>query len=128
MKRNEHEKIKSLRLYHAGIIALSVLGVLAVAFTDNWDEYLVWFPIAVTIFFDGRFEKNDELAKLNIGKANTVTMWLLIAALIYLGMFARFHTIRTVAIIIMIFLAFAIRSVLFLIFDITLLGGNNSNG
>lgn len=128
MKRNEHEKIKSLRLYHVGIIVLSVLGVLAVAFTDNWDEYLVWFPIAVTIFFDGRFEKNDELAKLNIGKANTVTMWLLIAALIYLGMFARFHAIRTVAIIIMIFFAFAIRSVLFLIFDITLLGGNDSNG
>ena len=123
MNQNKSEKTKSLRYFHAVIAALSALGILAVLFMEDWGEMTVWFPIAVAVFFDGKFEKTDELAKQNLGKANTVTMWVLFAAFIFFGMFARFHAISMESIMIVIFSALAVRSILFSILDMSFLGG-----
>lgn len=117
MKNQKPEELKSLRLYHTGIAAFSILGALAVLFIDNWSEMIVWTPIAFCIFFDGKFEKVDELAKQNLAKTNTVAMWLLFAALCVFAMYARFHAISVSFIIIVICSVLAVRSILFLIFD-----------
>ena len=128
MKKNQHEKVKSLRLCHLGIASLSALGILAVLFIDNWGDNIVWLCIISAVFFDGKLEKSDELAKVNIRKADSITMWFLFASLVYFMMFARFHTISTSMVIIVALLALAIRSCLFLIFDTALIGENKSNG
>lgn len=128
MKHNEHEKVRSLRLYHLSLAGLSVLGVLAVIFIDNWSEQIIWLPIAVTILFDGKFEKSDELAKTNTGRANSVTLWFMFAVMLYFAMFARSRTISAAMIVIAMFLAIAIRSVLFLILDGAFVGEKESDG
>lgn len=118
MKKQNVEKIISLRLWHSVIIAFSALSALAVIFIDNWNEIFMWLSIAVAILCsNGKYEKVDELAKQNIAKANTIAMWLLFAALCYFGMYARYHEIPALFIIIAIFSVLAIRSILFLIFD-----------
>ena len=110
-------KIKSLRLYHAFFAALSLFTMLIIIFMDNWVDWFHFLPILVVICFDGRFEKNDELAKQNLTKANTAVMWALIAALIMLYMRGRFHPIPAPRYLIIICAALFLRSVLFLIFD-----------
>lgn len=117
MKKQKVEKMISLRLWHSVIIALSVLSVLAIIFIDNWNEVFMWLSIAVAILCNGKYEKVDELAKQNLAKVNTISMWLFFAALCYFGMYARYHAIPASFIIIVIFSVFAIRSILFLIFD-----------
>lgn len=119
MKKNSpktKETIKSLRSYHAAIAALSVFGIIAILFLDNWS---VWLPIAVAIFFDGKFEKADELAKQNLAKANTLIMWILFAAFAVIGMFARNSAIPAAVFIGIICALLAIRSIFFLITDTT---------
>ena len=110
-------KIKSLRLYHAFFAALSLFTMLIIIFMDNWVDWFHFLPILVVICFDGRFEKNDELAKQNLTKANTAVMWALIAALVMLYMRGRFHPIPAPRYLIIICAALFLRSVLFLIFD-----------
>lgn len=128
MKKQKDEKIKSLRSCHASIAALCVMGVLAVIFIENWGEMVVWLPIAFAVFFDGKYEKVDELAKQNLAKANTITMWMLFAAMIIFGMYARYHAIPVSFIIIVICSVLAIRSILFLIFDTSFGGTEETDG
>ncbi|MBQ5338934.1 MAG: hypothetical protein J6Z40_07195 [Oscillospiraceae bacterium] len=113
----KQETIKSLRSYHATVAVLSALGTLAVLFLDNWSEIIVWLPIAVAVFFDGKYEKADELAKQNLGKANTLTMWILFTVFAVIGMFARNSAIPSAVFIVIIFAALAIRSICFLLMD-----------
>lgn len=127
MKHESFKKIKSLRWYHATIIILSIFGILAIIFMDNWNEMVVWLPLVVAICLDGKFEKTDELAKHNLSKANTVTMWILFAVLCELAMSARFHVISVKHILVAMFSAIAIGSILFIIFDISFLGKEESN-
>ena len=122
MKKNSpktKEPIKSLRSYHAAIAALSAFGIIAILFLDDWSEMVVWLPIAVAVFFDGKFEKADELAKQNLAKANTLIMWILFAAFAIIGMFARNSAIPATIFIGIICALLAIRSILFLIMDTT---------
>lgn len=128
MKKQKVEKIKSLRSYHVSIAALSAMGVLAVIFIDNWSEMIVWLPIAVSIFCDGKYEKVDELAKQNLAKTNTIAMWLLFAALCFFGMFARYHAIPASFTVVVICSVLAIRSILFLIFDTSFGDTEESDG
>ena len=116
MKQSE-KKIKTLKSYHAMLASLSVLGVLWVLFIDNWGDAFVWLPIAVGIFFDGKYEKADELAKLNIHKSNTIAMGLLFAALAGFGVYAKARVITPALIMIVICAVLTIRSILFLLFD-----------
>ena len=110
-------KIKSLRLYHAFFAALSLLTMLIIIFMDNWGDWFHFLPILVVICFGGKFEKNDELARQHLAKANTAVMWTLIAALVMLYMRGRFHPIPAPRYLITICAALSLRSVLFLIFD-----------
>lgn len=128
MKKQNNEKIISLRLWHSVIVALSALSALAVIFIENWNEIFMWLSIAVAILCNGKYEKVDELAKQNIAKANTIAMWLFFAALCYFGMYARFHAIPASFIIIVIFSVLAIRSILFLIFDTSFGDTGESDG
>ena len=128
MKQENPKKIKSLRWYHAAIIILSVLGILAVLFMDNWSEMIGYLPIAVAICSDGKFEKADELVRQNLSRANTITMWILFAVLCVFAMHARFHAISVAHILVVMFSAFAIRSVLFIIFDFSFIGKEESDG
>lgn len=116
MKTND-QKTQTLKSYHMTLAGLSVMGVLAVFFIDNWGDCVVWLPMIVAILFDGKKEKADELAKMNISKANTVSMWLLFIAFAVFGVYARVHTITAAHIVAVICAVLAIRSMLFLIFD-----------
>ena len=111
------EKIKSLKSYHATLAALSAMGLLAVIFIDNWGDMIMWLPMAVAICCDGKYEKKDELARLNLYKANTVTMWMLFIVLGWFGMYARFHAVPVSHIVGAACAVIAIRSLLFLFFD-----------
>ena len=114
---NQKNKIKTLKSYHAMLAALSVLGVLWVLFIDHWGDMLVWWPIVVGICFDGKKEKADEMAKLNISKANTVAMWLLFSAFAVFAMYAKARTITSAQIVLVVCAVLAVRSILFLFFD-----------
>ena len=113
----KNEKIKSLKSYHATLAGLSAMGLLAVIFIDNWGDMIMWLPMAVAIFCDGKYEKRDELARLNLYKANTVTMWILFIVLGWFGMYARFHAVPVSHIVGAACAVIAIRSLLFLFFD-----------
>jgi len=110
-------KIKSLRLYHIFLVALSLLTMLIIMFMENWGDWFHILPILVAICFDGKFEKSDELARQHLAKANTAVMWTLIAILVISYMRGRFHPIPASQYLIFICAALFLRSVLFLIFD-----------
>lgn len=116
---NVKKKIKSLRSFHAFFAALSLLTMLNIIFMDNSENWFSYLPIFIAICFDGKFEKKDELAKLNLAKANVVTMWALIAALIVMYTLGRYNAIPAYYYLIAISGALTLRSALFLIFDIT---------
>ena len=90
---------------------------LAVIFIENWSEVFVWLPIAVAVFLDGKFEKADELAKQYIARANSICMWTLFAVLGIFAMAVKYHAISLSALMIVIFGGLALRSILFLCFD-----------
>lgn len=110
-------KIKSLRTYHAIFAALSLMTLLVIIFMDNWGDWYHVLMILAAVCFDGKFEKNDELAKEHLRKANTAAMWFLIVALTMLYMKGRFHPIPATRYIIIICAALFLRSVVFLVFD-----------
>lgn len=84
-------KIKSLRSYHLFLAGLSLLTMLIIIFMNNWGDWFHVLPILVAICFDGKFEKNGELARQHLAKANTAVMWTLIGVLIMSYMRGRFH-------------------------------------
>lgn len=113
----KENKIRSLRLYHAFFAALSLFTMLIIIFMDNWGDWFHFLPVFVVLCFGGKFEKNDELARQHLAKANTAVMWTLIAALVMLYMRGRFHPIPAARYLIIICAALFLRSLLFLIFD-----------
>lgn len=115
--KQKNKKIVTLRSVHTAIAAVSILGILAVLFIDNWTEMFIWLPIVIAVFYDGHMEKSDELAKQNLAKANTAAMWMLFAAFAVFGMFARNSAMPAEIVVIILSAVLAIRSILFLIFD-----------
>ena len=103
----KNEKIKSLKSYHATLAGLSAMGLLAVIFIDNWGDMIMWLPMAIAIFCDGKYEKRDELARLNLYKANTVTMWILFIVLGWFGIITSkgLREKRRVAVVLSFFIA-----------------------
>ena len=110
-------KIKSLRLYHVLFAVLSLVTMLIIIFKENWVDWFHVLPILVALCFDGKFEKNDELARQHLGKANTVVMWVLVAVLGMMYMRGRFHAIPASRYLIFMCAALFLRSTLFLVFD-----------
>ena len=113
----KENKIKSLTTYHIFLALLSLVTALIIIFTDCWGNWFHVLPILAVLCFDGRFEKNDELARQNLAKANTAVMWALIAALVMSYLRGRFHPIPASRYLIFIFAALFLRSMLFLVFD-----------
>ena len=113
------EQTQSLKAFHAAVAALAILALLAAIFIENWGDLLHWLPIAGVLLTSGKYEKLDELARENLYKANTITMWCLFGLLIWFAMFARFHAIPVKHIVVAGCAVAALRSILFLILDRT---------
>lgn len=110
-------KNTSLKTVHIIIAALSVIGILIVSLVDGWGKMVFVFPALASAFCSGNLEKKDEMAKDDLSKANSVTMWFMFIVLAFFGMASRFHYIHSSAFVIAICMAFAVRSIMFIIFD-----------
>lgn len=121
MKQNGNADIspKSLKYLHIGIIVISIFSIALVLFANDWDDYIVWINIAVTLLCCGKFETEDELAKLNILKADRITMYVLFATMILFAMYIRYRTLKPETMIVFIAGSFVLRSVIFLLLDST---------
>ena len=110
---------KSLKYLHIGIIVISIFSIALVLFANDWDDYIVWINIAVTLLCCGKFETEDELAKLNILKADRITMYVLFAAMILFAMDVKYRTLKPEMLIVFIAGSFVLRSAIFLLLDST---------
>ena len=121
MKQNGNADVspKSLKYLHIGIIVISIFSIALVLFANDWDDYIVWINIAVTLLCCDKFETEDELAKLNILKADRITMYVLFAAMILFAMYVKYRTLNSAMLIAVIAGSFVLRSVIFLLLDST---------
>ena len=121
MKQIENADVspKSLKYLHIGIIAISIFSIALVWIAEDWGDYIVWVNIAVALLFSGKFETEDELAKLNVLKADRITMYVLFAAMILFAMYVKYRTLKPEMLIVFIAGSFVLRSVIFLLLDST---------
>ena len=121
MKQNGNADVspKSLKYLHIGIIVISIFSIALVLFAEDWGDYIVWVNIAVTLLCCDKFETEDELAKLNILKADRITMYVLFAAMILFAMYVKYRTLNSAMLIAVIAGSFVLRSVIFLLLDST---------
>ena len=121
MKQNGNADVspKSLKYLHIGIIVISIFSIALVLFANDWGDYIVWVNIAVTLLCCDKFETEDELAKLNILKADRITMYVLFAAMILFAMYVKYRTLNSAMLIAVIAGSFVLRSVIFLLLDST---------
>ena len=121
MKQIENADVspKSLKYLHIGIIAISIFSIALVWIAEDWGDYIVWVNIAVALLFSGKFETEDELAKLNVLKADRITMYVLFAAMILFAMYVKYRTLNSAMLIAVIAGSFVLRSVIFLLLDST---------
>lgn len=121
MKQNGNADVspKSLKYLHIGIIVISIFSIALVLFAEDWGDYIVWVNIAVTLLCCDKFETEDELAKLNILKADRITMYVLFAAMILFAMYLKYRTLNSEMLIAVIAGSFILRSVIFLLLDST---------
>lgn len=121
MKQNGNADVspKSLKYLHIGIIVISIFSIALVWIAEDWGDYIVWVNIAVALLFSGKFETEDELAKLNVLKADRITMYVLFAAMILFAMYLKYRTLNSEMLIAVIAGSFILRSVIFLLLDST---------
>ena len=121
MKQIENADVspKSLKYLHIGIIAISIFSIALVWIAEDWGDYIVWVNIAVALLFSGKFETEDELAKLNVLKADRITMYVLFAAMILFARYVKYRTLNSAMLIAVIVGSFVLRSVIFLLLDST---------
>ena len=118
-KTDKKTKIVTLRTIHIAVVIAAVVIIAGGLIFGGWSEWISYVCIAFALICDGKSEKEDELVKENMGKATKFTFWALIGVLVYWGLKARFHAISAVSFLIVILVAIALRSLLFLIFDMT---------
>lgn len=117
------KKLKTLHIFTALAAVCSMLSAFLLRDIDEFMDIITYIFIFAAIFFSGYTVKNtepeDELAKQNISKANTIVMWGLIlilgAMFMITGRPARSIPNFTYAFVISS--AIAMRSLLFLFFD-----------
>lgn len=113
-------KIKSLKAYHAIITVLAILTMLIIVFTKEWGGWLSYLPIIVFFaLYNGKLEKNDELSRQNLSKANNIALWAAVGSLIVFYMRGRFHEVPAKNYLVVAAGIVALRSIFFLIFDDT---------
>lgn len=121
MKSNKTQKskIENLRNKHIAAIAIALFGAFLMMFTDDWSSYIYLFCVLFAANGDRKYEAGDELSKENMYRANTVVMWVLIAAMVVLAGYNKWQDIGYVVYLCTACLAIALRSALFLWFDRT---------
>ena len=117
--KTNKKKIVTLRTTHIATVIAAVVIIAGGFILGRWSEWISWGCIALTLICDGQSEKEDELAKENMAKATKFTFWTLIGVLVFWGLKARFHTISAASFLVVIVGAIALRSLIFLIFDMT---------
>ena len=113
------KKIVTLRTTHIATVIAAVVIIAGGLILGGWSDWIMWVCIAFTLICDGQSEKEDELVKENMAKATKFTFWALIGVLVYWGLKARFHAISAVSFLVVILGAVALRSLIFLILDMT---------
>lgn len=116
---NKKTKIVTLRTIHIATVAAAAVIIAGGLIFGGWSDWIMYVCIAFTLICDGRSEKEDELVKENMAKATKITFWALIGVMVYWGLKARFHAVSAVSFLVVILGAVALRSLLFLIFDMT---------
>ncbi|SEH77267.1 hypothetical protein SAMN02910265_02603 [Ruminococcus flavefaciens] len=117
--KTNKKKIVTLRTTHIATVIAAVVIIAGGLILGGWSDWIMWVCIAFTLICDGQSEKEDELVKENMAKATKFSFWALIGALVYFGLKARYHAISATAFLVVILGAVALRSLLFLIFDMT---------
>lgn len=117
--KTNKKKIVTLRTTHIATVIAAVVIIAGGLILGGWSDWIMWVCIAFTLICDGQSEKEDELVKENMAKATKFTFWALIGVLVYWGLKARFHAISAVSFLVVILGAVALRSLIFLILDMT---------
>ncbi len=117
--KTNKKRIVTLRATHIATVIAGVIIIAGGFILGRWSEWISWGCIALTLICDGQSEKEDELAKENMAKATKFTFWTLIGVLVFWGLKARFHTISAASFLVVIVGAIALRSLIFLILDMT---------
>ncbi len=115
------KNIFGLKLLHIVTVVVGIImAVLFITVEDcsNWVSVILALHSTFLIICSTR-EKEDELARENMGKAQTVVLWVLIAALAVLYMKGRYSPVPANYYLIIISGAIALRSGMFLMFDST---------
>ena len=118
-KFDKKKRIVTLRTIHITVVIAAVVIIAGGLIFGGWSNWIMYVCIAFTLLVEGNSEKEDELVKGNIAKATKLTFWALIGVMVYWGLKARFHAISAVSFLVVILGAIALRSLLFLIFDMT---------
>lgn len=118
IKANTKKKIVTLRTTHLVIVISAIVIIAGGLIFGGWSEWIFYASILIPILLDGKAEKEDELVKENMAKATKISFWALIGVMVYFGLKARFHAISAVSFLVVIFGAVALRSLLFLMFDV----------
>ncbi|MBP5379335.1 MAG: hypothetical protein J6Y64_07320 [Ruminococcus sp.] len=118
IKANTKKKIVTLRTTHLVIVISAIVIIAGGLIFGGWSEWIFYASILIPILLDGKSEKEDELVKENMAKATKISFWALIGVMVYFGLKARFHAISAVSFLVVIFGAVALRSLLFLMFDV----------
>lgn len=119
IKSNTKNRIVTLRTTHLVIVISAIVIIAGGLIFGGWSEWIFYASILIPIILDGKSEKVDELVKENMAKATKFSFWALIGVMIYLGLKARFHAISAISFLVVIFGAVALRSLFFLILDMT---------
>lgn len=117
--KTKKQKTENLRTKHILAIAAALCGAFLMALTDDWSSYICIFCALIAANSDRKYEAEDELSKENMYKANTVVMWVLIAAMVVLAGYNKWQDIGYVVYLCAACVAIALRSALFLWFDRT---------
>lgn len=115
--------MKNYKNKHIIIILLSSVIIIMQFIPNNTYIELVFSIVwcAVLSLFSGKYEKSDELTRLNLGKANGITLFATIGALVIFGLIAQNMTkpLHCYTYFYISLGAVILRSILFLWFDRT---------
>lgn len=120
MKKNsKKDKIQTLRSKHAAIAVILICFALVIAMGGAWSSYFCMFAAAITSICSYKYEKEDELVKQNMARANNIVMWTLIVLLVVFAGYARWGGLSYTVYLSASCFALALRSILFIWFDKT---------
>lgn len=121
--KTNNKKADPLKITHTATVIAGAVIIAGGLIIGDWSDWILYVCITFTLICAGQSAKEDELVKENMAKATKITFWTLIGVLVYLGLKARFHAISAASFLVVIIGAIALRSLIFLILDMTLKSG-----